>query len=128
MREGKDVTIATFSICVGKALKAAEVLAKEGIEVEVIDLRTLRPLDTETIIESVKKTNRLITAEEGFPFASVGSEIASIVIQEAFDYLDAPIIKIAGKDVPMPYAVNLEKLVLPQADDIADACREICGK
>lgn len=126
VREGSDVTIATFSICVGKALEAAEVLAKEGIDVEVIDLRTLRPLDTETIIESVEKTNRLITVEEGFPFASIGSEIASIVMEEAFDHLDAPVMKIAGKDVPMPYAANLEKLVLPQSDDIVAACREIC--
>lgn len=126
VREGKDVTIATFSICVGKALAAAEELAKEGIDVEVIDLRTLRPLDTDTIIESVEKTNRLITLEEGFPFASIGSEISATVVEEAFDYLDAPIKKIAGKDVPMPYAENLEKLVLPQKEDVIEACREIC--
>lgn len=126
VREGKDVTIATFSICVGKALAAADELAKQGIDAEVIDLRTIRPLDTDTVIESVEKTNRLVTVEEGFPFASIGSEIASVVIEEAFDYLDAPIKKVAGKDVPMPYAANLEKLVLPQAEDIIEACREVC--
>jgi pyruvate dehydrogenase E1 component beta subunit len=125
VREGTDVTIATFSIMVGKALKAAEDLAAEGISVEVIDLRTLRPLDTATIIESVKKTNRLVTVEEGFPFAGVGAEIASIMMEHAFDYLDAPVVKVAGKDVPLPYAANLEKLVLPQAEDIAAACRSI---
>ncbi|PIR32503.1 MAG: pyruvate dehydrogenase complex E1 component subunit beta [Alphaproteobacteria bacterium CG11_big_fil_rev_8_21_14_0_20_44_7] len=128
VREGADVTIAAFSIMVGKSLKAAEILAEQGIEAEVIDLRTLRPLDSDTIIESVKKTNRLVTVEEGFPFASIGSEIASIMMEEAFDYLDAPVKKVAGKDVPLPYAENLENLVLPQAEDIVEACLEVCGK
>jgi pyruvate dehydrogenase E1 component beta subunit len=128
VREGTDVTIATFSIMVGKSLKAAEMLAEQGISAEVIDLRTLRPLDKDTILESVRKTNRLVTVEEGFPFAGVGSEIASIVMEHAFDDLDAPVVKVAGKDVPLPYAANLEKLVLPQAEDIAAACREVCNR
>ena len=127
LREGKDVTIAAFSIMTGKAMAAAEELAKQGIDAEVIDLRTIRPLDTDTIIESVEKTNRLITVEEGFPFAGVGSEIASLIMEEAFDYLDAPVVKLAGKDVPLPYAANLEKLVLPQAEDIIAAAQEICS-
>ena len=126
VREGTDVTIATFSIMVGKALKAAEILEAEGISVEVIDLRTLRPLDKETILESVRKTNRIVTVEEGFPFAGIGSEIAAIIMEEAFDDLDAPVKKVAGKDIPLPYAANLEKLTLPQAEDIAQACREVC--
>jgi len=128
VREGADVTIATFSIMVGKALRAAEKLAEQGIDVEVIDLRTLRPLDTETIIESVKKTNRLVTVEEGFPFAGIGAEISSLIMENAFDYLDAPVKKVAGKDVPLPYAENLESMVLPQEDDIIAACKEVCGK
>ena len=128
VREGTDVTIATFSIMVGKALKAAEMLAEQGISAEVIDLRTLRPLDKNTILESVRKTNRLVTVEEGFPFAGVGSEIASIVMEEAFDDLDAPVKKVAGKDIPLPYAANLEKLTLPQAEDIFAACKEVCNK
>lgn len=125
VREGTDVTIATFSIMVGKALKAAEELEKDGISVEVIDLRTLRPLDKETILESVRKTNRLVTVEEGFPFAGIGSEIAAIVMEEAFDDLDAPVKKVAGKDIPLPYAANLEKLTLAQVEDIIAAVKEI---
>lgn len=128
VREGSDVTIATFSIMVGKALQAAEKLAEEGISAEVIDLRTLRPLDKNTILESVRKTNRLVTVEEGFPFAGIGAEIASIVMEEAFDDLDAPVKKVAGKDVPLPYAANLEKLTLAQAEDIYAACKEVCNK
>jgi pyruvate dehydrogenase E1 component beta subunit len=128
VREGADVTIATFSIMVGKALRAAEKLAEQGIDVEVIDLRTLRPLDTETILESVRKTHRLVTVEEGFPFAGIGAEIASLVMENAFDDLDAPVKKVAGKDVPLPYAENLESMVLPQEDDIIAACKEVCGK
>jgi pyruvate dehydrogenase E1 component beta subunit len=127
-REGTDVSIAAYSIMVGKALHAAEKLAEEGISAEVIDLRTLRPLDKETILESVRKTNRLVTVEEGFPVCGIGAEICSIVMQEAFDDLDAPVIKVAGKDVPLPYAANLEKLVLPQAGDIAQACRQVLNK
>lgn len=125
-REGDDVTIVAFSIMVGKALKAAEALAEQGISAEVIDLRTIRPLDTDTIIESVKKTNRIISVEEGWPMAGIGSEIAALIMEEAFDYLDAPVIRVAGKDVPLPYAANLEKLALPNEQDIIDAAKEAC--
>ena len=118
VREGSDVTITAFSIMVGRALEAAEKLAEQGISVEVIDLRTIRPLDIDTIVNSVKKTSRLVTCEEGFPFAGVGSEIAMQVMEQAFDWLDAPIARVTGKDVPMPYAANLEKLALPQIEDI----------
>ncbi|MCE3233541.1 MAG: pdhB [Rickettsiaceae bacterium] len=126
VRPGKDVTITAFSLHVKYSLDAAEILAKEGIDVEVIDLRTLRPLDTETIIKSVKKTNRLVTVEEGWPFAGIGSEIAALVMEEAFDYLDAPVTRVAGKDIPLPYAANLEKLALPQVEDICEAVRAVC--
>lgn len=126
VRSGTDVSISAFSIMVGKALEAAEILAAEGIEAEVIDLRTIRPLDTETIVKSVKKTNRLISCEEGFPFAGIGSELAVQMMEQAFDHLDAPVLRVTGKDVPMPYAANLEKLALPQADDIVSAARHAC--
>jgi len=125
-RPGKDVTITAFSIMVGKALEAAEKLAAEGIDAEVIDLRSLRPLDSETIIASVQKTNRLVTCEEGWGYSGIGSEIASVVMEQAFDWLDAPVKRIAGKDVPMPYAANLEALALPQADDIVAGAKEVC--
>ena len=124
--EGSYVTITTFSLQVKNAIKAAEELAKEGISVEVIDLLTLRPLDRETIINSVKKTNRLVTVEEGWAFAGIGASIGAIVMAEAFDYLDAPILNIAAKDVPLPYAANLERLALPQVEDIVKACRDVC--
>ena len=126
LRPGTDVTITAFSIMVGKALEAAEQLAAEGIDAEVIDLRTIRPLDTETLVQSVKKTSRLISCEEGFPFAGIGSELAVQMMEQAFDYLDAPVMRVTGKDVPMPYAANLEKLALPQADDIVAAARQAC--
>lgn len=126
LREGKDVTIIAFSLVVKYALEAAEELAKEGIDAEVIDLRTIRPIDRETIIESVKKTNRCVTVEEGFPFASIGSEIASILMEEAFDYLDAPVKKLASVDAPLPYAANLEKLALPKTENIIAAVKETC--
>ncbi len=126
LREGADVTIIAFSIMVGRALEAADKLAADGISAEVIDLRTLRPLDIETIVESVKKTNRIISAEEGWPVAGIGSEIAAIVMEQAFDYLDAPLIRVTGKDVPLPYAANLEKLALPQAIDIVEAAKQAC--
>ncbi len=126
VRPGSDVTITAFSIMVGKSLEAAEQLATEGIDAEVIDLRTIRPLDTKTIVESVKKTSRLISCEEGFPFAGIGSELAVQMMEQAFDYLDAPVMRVTGKDVPMPYAANLEKLALPQADDIVAAGRQAC--
>lgn len=125
LREGKDVTIVAFSLVVKYALEAAEELAKEGIEAEVIDLRTIRPLDHETIVESVKKTSRCITVEEGFPFASIGSEIASVLMEQAFDYLDAPVKKLASIDAPLPYAANLERLALPKAVDIIAAAKEL---
>ena len=126
VRSGTDVTITAFSIMVGKALKAAEILASEGIDVEIIDLRTIRPLDTETLVQSVKKTNRLISCEEGFPFSGIGSELAVQIMEHAFDYLDAPVARVTGKDVPMPYAANLQKLALPQTDDIVAAARQAC--
>ena len=126
LRSGSDVTITAFSLQLGFALQAAEILAGEGISAEVIDLRTLRPLDTETILESVRKTSRLVTVEEGWPVAGIGSEIAAVVMERAFDYLDAPVLRVTGKDVPLPYAANLEKLALPQVQDIVDSCRAVC--
>ena len=108
---------------VGKSLEAADKLAAEGISAEVINLRSLRPLDTETIIKSVKKTNRCVSAEEGWPFAGIGSEISAQIMEGAFDYLDAPVTRVTGIDVPMPYAANLEKLALPQVDDIVAAAK-----
>lgn len=126
VREGKDVSIVTFSVMVGKALDAAKQLAEEGIEAEIIDLRTIRPLDVETIITSVKKTNRIVTVEEGWPTCGIGSEISSVVTEEAFDFLDAPVKRVAGVDVPMPYAANLEKLALPQTSDIVSAAKLVC--
>ncbi|MBT5677770.1 MAG: pyruvate dehydrogenase complex E1 component subunit beta [Rhodospirillaceae bacterium] len=126
VRPGSDVTITTFSIMVGKALEAAEALAGEGIDAEIIDLRSIRPLDTETIITSVEKTNRLITVEEGWPTAGIGAEISATVTERAFDFLDAPVLRVGGSDVPLPYAANLETLALPQAETIADAARKLC--
>lgn len=126
MREGTDVTITAYSRIVGYALAAAEELAKEGISAEVINLRSVRPLDTETIINSVKKTNRLVSAEEGWPFAGIGSELAMVMMEQAFDYLDAPVARVAAKDVPLPYAANLEKLALPQVENIISAVRQVC--
>ena len=125
-REGKDVTLTAFSIMVGKALEAADRLAEEGIEAEVIDLRTLRPLDVETIIESVMKTNRIVSIEESWPFAGIGSEIAALMMEHAFDYLDAPVLRVTGADVPMPYAANLERLALPQVESIVEAAKAAC--
>ncbi|GAN88558.1 pyruvate dehydrogenase E1 component beta subunit [Komagataeibacter intermedius TF2] len=124
-REGRDVTIVTFSIMVGVALEAAAKLAEQGIEAEVINLRTIRPLDTGTVVDSVKKTSRLVTVEEGWPFAGIGAEIAMQVIEHAFDYLDAPPVRVAGADVPMPFAANLEKLALPNPDWIINAVRQV---
>ena len=126
LRRGSDVTIVAFSIMVGRALEAADRLAEQGISAEVIDLRSIRPLDSATIVESVKKTSRLVTCEEGFPFAGIGAEIAMQVMEQAFDWLDAPIARVTGKDVPMPYAANLEALALPQIDDIVAAARTTC--
>ncbi len=126
VRAGADVTITAFSIMVGKALEAAEALAADGIEAEVIDLRTIRPLDVETIVSSVKKTNRIVSVEEGWPTCGMGSEIAALMMEHAFDHLDAPVKRIAGEDVPMPYAANLEKLALPQVDTIVAAAKAVC--
>ena len=127
LREGTDITIIAFSLVVKYALEACDELAKLGISAEVIDLRTIRPIDSETIVNSVKKTSRCITVEEGFPFASVGSEIASILIDQAFDYFDAPIKKLASVDAPLPYAQNLEKLALPKTHDIVKVAKELCN-
>ena len=125
-REGSDVTIVAYSIMVGKALQAAEELAKQGIEAEVINLRTIRPLDRYTIIESVKKTNRIVSVEESWPFAGIGSEIAALVMEHAFDYLDAPVVRVCAADVPLPYAANLEALALPQPQHIIAAAKKVC--
>ena len=124
-REGTDVTIVSFSIGMQYALEAADKLAEEGISAEVIDLRTLRPMDTETIINSVKKTNRCVTVEEGFPVASIGNHISAVLMEKAFDYLDAPVINCTGKDVPMPYAANLEKLALVTTDEVITAVKSV---
>ena len=125
-REGKDVTIVTYSIMLHKTIEAAKQIKEEfNLEVEIIDLQSLRPLDSETIINSVKKTNRLVTVEESWPFGSVGSEIANIVQRDAFDYLDAPIIKVNSADVPMPYSQSLEKIYLPQVEDIITAVKKV---
>ena len=126
VREGKDVTITAFSIMVGSALKAAEELSSMGIDAEVIDLRTLRPFDTETILQSLKKTNRIVSVEEGWPFAGIGSEIIAQVCEEGFDDLDASPVRITAVDVPLPYAANLEKLALPQVEHIIQAVRTVC--
>ncbi len=128
VREGKDVTITAFSFMVGSALKAAEELATIGIDAEVIDLRTLRPLDTETIIQSIKKTNRFVSVEEGWPFAGMGAEMMAQVCELGFDDLDAPPVRVAAVDVPLPYAANLEKLALPQVAHIIDAAKTVCYK
>ncbi|MBB3994681.1 pyruvate dehydrogenase E1 component beta subunit [Sulfitobacter undariae] len=127
-REGDDVTIVSFGIGMSYALEAADKLAEEGIMAEVIDLRTLRPMDTPAIIKSVKKTNRLVTVEEGWPQGSVGSYISSVVMQEAFDYLDAPVINCTGKDVPMPYAANLEKHALVTTAEVIEAVKKVTYK
>ncbi|MFG1422573.1 pyruvate dehydrogenase complex E1 component subunit beta [Roseixanthobacter liquoris] len=124
-RVGKDVTLVAWSIGMTYALKAAEELAKQGIEAEVIDLRTIRPMDTATIIESVKKTGRCVTIEEGWAQSGVGAEISARLMADAFDYLDAPVLRVTGKDVPMPYAANLEKLALPTVADVIEAVRAV---
>lgn len=128
LREGSDVTITAFSLEVGNALAAAEILANQGISAEVIDLRTLRPLDENSIINSVIKTNRLVTVEGGWGFAGIGATIAAIILEKAFDYLDSEIIRLHQKEVPLPYAANLEKMALPQIEDIVEACKKVCNK
>jgi pyruvate dehydrogenase E1 component beta subunit len=124
-RNGQHVTIVSYSIGVGTALAAAEILAGQGVEAEVINLRTLRPLDIGTVVDSVKRTNRLVTVEEGWPYAGIGAEVAMQVIEHAFDWLDAPPVRVAGADVPLPYAANLEKLALPQPQWVVDAVNKI---
>jgi pyruvate dehydrogenase E1 component subunit beta len=126
VRTGGHVTIVSWSNGMSYALKAADELAKEGIEAEVIDLRTLRPMDTETIVSSVKKTGRVVTVEEGWQQSGVGAEIAARIMEHAFDYLDAPVVRVSGKDVPMPYAANLEKLALPSAAEVVEAAKAVC--
>jgi len=126
MREGKDVTIVSYSIGVGLALEAAETLAAEGIDAEVIDLRTLRPLDKEAVLTSLAKTNRLVVAEEGWPQCSISSEIMAICMEEGFDHLDAPVLRVCDEDVPLPYAANLEKAAIIDAPRIAAAVRKVC--
>jgi len=126
VREGSDVTIVAFSIMVGKALEAAKTLAEEGINAEVIDLRSIRPLDVETIVTSVRKTNRVVCAEEGWAFAGIGAEIMATIMEQAFDWLDAPVTRVAAVDVPLPYAANLERLALPQAAGIVSSAKSVC--
>ena len=128
IQEGSDVTIVAFSLQVGMAIEAAQILAEENISVEIIDLRTIRPLDEEAILDSVRKTNRLVLGEEGWFFSGIGATISAIVMREAFDYLDAAPEIVSGKDVPLPYAENLEKLSLPTVDDIVIAAKRVCYK
>ena len=125
-REGTDVTIVSFSIGMTYALKAADELAAAGISAEVIDLRTIRPMDIETVLASVQKTGRCVTVEEGWPQSGIGSEISAQIMERAFDYLDAPVKRITGKDVPMPYAANLEKLALPNVAEVVEAVKSVC--
>jgi len=128
MREGSDVTIVSYSIGVGLALEAAETLAEEGIDAEVIDLRTLRPLDREAILTSLAKTNRLVIAEEGWPTCSIASEVMAVCMEDGFDHLDAPVLRVCDEDVPLPYAANLEKLALIDAPRIVAAVKKVCYK
>jgi pyruvate dehydrogenase E1 component beta subunit len=125
VREGSGVTIVSFSHAMVFAMEAAELLAGEGIDAEVIDLRTLRPLDTQTVVSSVKKTNRCVVVEQGWPQSGVGAEIAAMVMEQAFDWLDAPVARVTGKDVPMPYAANLEAMALPSAAEVVEAARAV---
>ncbi|GGN48895.1 pyruvate dehydrogenase complex E1 component subunit beta [Novosphingobium indicum] len=126
MREGADVTIVSYSIGVGIALEAAETLADEGIDAEIVDLRTLRPLDKETVLESLARTNRMVVVEEGFPVCSISSEIATICMEDGFDNLDAPVLRVCNEDVPLPYAANLEKAALVDADRVIEAVKKVC--
>jgi pyruvate dehydrogenase E1 component beta subunit len=125
-RSGNDVTLVAWSMGMSYALKAADELAKQGISAEVIDLRTLKPMDIDTIVESVKKTGRIVTVEEGWRQSGVGAEIAAQVVERAFDWLDAPVLRVTGKDVPMPYAANLEKLTLPSVAEVVEAAKAVC--
>src|SRR5262249_14517459 len=126
VRPGNDVTIVSWSMGMTYALKAADELAGEGIDAEMLDLRTSKPMDPETIVTSVQKTARLVTVEEGWQQSGVGAEIAARVMEKTFDYLDAPVARVSGKDVPMPYAANLEKLALPSVADVVEAAKAVC--
>jgi pyruvate dehydrogenase E1 component beta subunit len=125
-REGRDVTLVSYSIGVGVALDAASQLAEQGIEAEVIDLRTLRPLDKQTVLRSLAKTNRLVCVEEGWPVCSISSEIMAICMEDGFDDLDAPVVRVTNVDVPLPYAANLEKLALIKVADVVEAAKKVC--
>ena len=125
VRTGDDVTITAFSLMMNRALEAADILAEKGISVEVIDLRTIRPLDIDTIVDSVKKTNHLVSIEEGWPYAGIGSELSALMMEHAFDWLDAPVVRVTSEDVPMPYAANLEALTIPNTQKIIDAVQSI---
>jgi pyruvate dehydrogenase E1 component beta subunit len=127
-RVGQDVSLVSFGIGMTYAHKAADELAKEGIEAEIIDLRTIRPMDSATVIASVKKTGRCVTIEEGWSQSGVGAEISARIMEQAFDYLDAPVLRITGRDVPMPYAANLEKLALPNVGEVVSAAKAVCYK
>ena len=128
VREGKDVTLVSYSIGVGIALDAATQLADDGIEAEVIDLRTLRPLDTQTVLASLARTNRLVCVEEGWPTCSISAEIAAVVMEQGFDDLDAPVLRVTNVDVPLPYAANLEKLALIKVADVVAAAKKVCNR
>jgi pyruvate dehydrogenase E1 component beta subunit len=125
-RKGSSLTIVSFGIGMTYALQAAEALAKEGIDAEVIDLRSLRPMDTDAVVRSVKKTNRCVTVEEGWPVGAIGEHVSATLMREAFDWLDAPVLTLTGKDVPMPYAANLEKLALVTTAEVIEAARAVC--
>ncbi|MDE0112719.1 MAG: pyruvate dehydrogenase complex E1 component subunit beta, partial [Albidovulum sp.] len=125
-REGNDLTIVSFGTAMSRALEAAESLAKEGIQAEIVDLRSLRPMDTDAIVKSVMKTNRCVTVEEGWPICSIGNHISAVLMEQAFDWLDAPVTNCAGKDVPMPYAANLEKLALVTTEEVVAAAKSVC--
>jgi pyruvate dehydrogenase E1 component beta subunit len=126
VREGKDVTLVSYSIGVGVALDAAGKLAAEGIEAEVVDLRTLRPLDTATVLASLKKTNRMVVVEEGWPVCSISSEIMAVAMEQGFDDLDAPVLRVTNADVPLPYAANLEKAAIIKVEDVVSAAKKVC--
>jgi pyruvate dehydrogenase E1 component beta subunit len=126
VRPGKDVTLVSYSIGVGIALDAAETLAGEGIDAEVIDLRTLRPLDTQTVLTSLARTNRLVVVEEGWPACSIASEIMAVCMEQGFDDLDAPVLRVTNEDVPLPYAANLEKAALVDAPSVVAAAKKVC--
>jgi pyruvate dehydrogenase E1 component beta subunit len=128
VKQGKDVTLVSYTIGVGVALDAATKLAEVGIDAEVIDLRTLRPLDTKTVLESLAKTNRMVVVEEGWPTCSIASELMAVAMEQGFDDLDAPVLRVTNVDVPMPYAANLEKAALLKVEDVVAAAKKVCYK